>query len=223
VDDPGNTSDAVVTKPLLRGVLHTYAAAAAVGAGLVLLSYAPTTRAAIAVAVFVASLVVLFTVSAIYHRVHWGPLGRKRMRRADHASIFVLIAGTYTPIALLGLPPATGNRLLLMIWVGALVGVLVSLFWIQAPKVLVAILAVAVGWTMVPYMGDVRRAYGDLLLGLILAGGVAYSLGAIAYAAKRPVLWPELFGYHELFHALTLLGATLHFIVVRAIMGAGCP
>ena len=217
----GRERDAAVQKPLLRGVLHTYGAAAAVGAGLVLLSYAPTTRAAIAVAVFVASLVVLFTVSAIYHRVHWSPRGRKWMRRADHASIFVLIAGTYTPIAMLGLPPGTGNRILLTIWVGALLGVLVSLFWIQAPKVLVATLAVAVGWTIVPYMGDVRRAYGDALFGLILAGGVAYSLGAIAYAAKRPALWPEVFGYHELFHALTLLGATLHFIVVRVIMGPG--
>jgi len=210
------------SKPLLRGVLHSYAAVAALAAGAVLASFAPTARAAAAVAVFIASLVTLFTVSAVYHRVTWSPRGRAWMRRADHSSIFVLIAGTYTPIALLGLPPETGNRLLLAIWIGALLGVLMSLFWISAPKVLVAIVAVAVGWTMVPYMGDVRRAYGDAVLTLIIAGGIAYSVGAIVYAAKRPALLPHHFGYHELFHALTIVGAVCHFIVVRMILGANC-
>lgn len=209
-------------KPLLRGVLHSYGAVAALAAGLVLASYAPTARAAAAVAVFIASLVTLFTVSAVYHRVHWSPPARAWMRRADHSSIFVLIAGTYTPIALLGLPPETGNRILIAIWSGALIGVAMSLFWISAPKALVAIVAVAVGWTLVPYMGEVRQAYGDTVLALIITGGIAYSAGAIVYAAKRPALWPGHFGYHELFHALTLVGAVCHFVVVRLILGAGC-
>lgn len=207
----------------MRGVLHQFGAAIAAGAGLVLVTLAPAGRASAAVAVFVASLFVLFTVSATYHRVDWSVPARARMRRADHASIFVLIAGTYTPIAMLGLPRDVGNKLLVAIWSGALLGVLLSLFWVQAPRILVAALAVLVGWTLVPYMGEVRHAYGDGIFGLILAGGIAYSLGAVAYASKRPTLWPAFFGYHELFHLLTLVGATLHFTAVLKIVRAIQP
>lgn len=208
-----------IHKPRFRGVMHTFAAAVALGAGIVLVSFAPSGRAALAVAIFAASLVGLFVISATYHRIDWSPRGRTWMRRADHAAIFLLIAGTYTPVAMLGLPSQTGNRILIMIWSGALIGVLQSLFWVHAPKVVVAALAVAVGWTIVPYMGDLRRAYGDAIFALLLGGGVAYSLGAIAYAAKRPALWPATFGYHEVFHLLTLVGAALHFVAVRAILG----
>lgn len=210
-------------KPLLRGVLHTFGAAAAAGAGLVLVSFAPEGRATFAVAVFVASLFVLFTVSATYHRVAWSVGARAWMRRADHAAIFVLIAGTYTPFAVLGLPGETGRRLLVAIWAGAIAGVLQSLFWVHAPKVLVALLAVALGWSVVPYMGEVRRAFGEATFALVLAGGVAYSLGAVAYATKRPVLRPRTFGYHEVFHALTLVGAALHFRAVLQIVRALRP
>lgn len=207
-------------KPLLRGVLHQFAAVGALGAGGVLVSMAPTPRAAAAAALYAISLVVLFSVSATYHRVDWSPRGRVWMRRMDHASIFILIAGTYTPIALLGVSGAAGDSLLLAIWCGALVGVLQSLFWVGAPKVLTAALAVGVGWTLVPYLGEARRALGAVELSLILAGGVAYTSGAIAYALKRPDLRPGVFGYHELFHALTLVGATLHFAVVLRLVRA---
>ncbi len=209
-----------VQKPLLRGVLHTFAAAIAAGAGATLVSFTPGVRESVAVAVFAVSLVSLFTVSATYHRINWSVGGRAWMRRADHASIFVLIAGTYTPIAMLGLPRETGTQLMFAIWGGAVLGVLQSLFWVHAPKFVAAVLALAVGWTLVPYVGDVRRAYGDGVLALILGGGVAYSLGAVAYATRRPALWPKVFGYHEVFHALTLVGATMHFIAVRAIVVA---
>lgn len=207
-------------KPRLRGVLHQFAAPGALGAGLVLVSMAPTLRAATAAAVYALSLVVLFTVSATYHRVDWSVRARAWMRRMDHASIFVLIAGTYTPVALIGLPEASGNSLLVAIWCGALLGVLQSLFWVHAPKVLTAVLAVAVGWTLVPYFGDVRRALGAWELGLIFAGGVAYTAGALAYALKRPDLKPGVFGYHEVFHALTLVGAALHFAAVLRLVRA---
>ena len=205
-------------KPRLRGVLHQIGAAVAVGAGLVLVRLSPSGRTSVAVAIFVASLVTLFAVSATYHRIQWSAGTRKWLRRADHASIFVLIAGTYTPIAMLGLPPAVGNRLLIAIWSGALLGVLQSLFWIQAPKALTAVLAIAVGWTVVPFIGAVRGAYGDTVMALLAAGGIAYSLGAVAYATKRPRLWPSVFGYHELFHLLTLVGAALHLEAVLDIV-----
>jgi hemolysin III len=212
----------VAEKPKLRGVLHQFAASCALGAGLVLVAVAPTARAVTASALYVFSLVALFTVSATYHRVNWSVRGRAWMRRMDHASIFLLIAGTYTPLALLGLPGDSGNGLLLAIWGGALLGVLQSLFWVHAPKVLTATLAVGVGWTMVPYFGEVRRALSATEFGLMLAGGLAYTLGAVAYAAKRPNLRPGVFGYHEVFHALTLVGAALHFaLVLKLVRAAG--
>jgi hemolysin III len=213
-------SAVAAVKPRLRGVLHQFAAPAALGAGLVLVSMAPGPRSATAAALYALSLVVLFAVSATYHRVDWSTRGRAWMRRMDHASIFVLIAGTYTPVALIGLPEASGNSLLLAIWGGALLGVLQSLFWVHAPKVLTAVLAVAVGWTLVPWLGEVRRALGAGELALIFAGGVAYTAGALAYALKRPDLKPGVFGYHEVFHALTLVGAALHFAAVLRLVRA---
>jgi hemolysin III len=203
-----------VEKPLLRGVLHQVAAVVAVIAGGTLAATAPTSRGMWAALGFTFSLVTLFSVSATYHRVNWSPSARAWMRRADHASIFVLIAGTYTPIAVAVLPPSLGQTMLTVAWVGALVGVLQSLFWIHAPKWVVAVIAVALGWSVVPFWSEARAALHDREMALIFAGGVAYTLGALAYALKRPVLSPRVFGYHEVFHALTLVGATLHFIAI---------
>ncbi|MBX7101787.1 MAG: hemolysin III family protein [Myxococcaceae bacterium] len=214
------TLDAVPDKPRLRGVLHQWAIGCAVGAGVVLVALSPTPRAAFGSAVFAVSLVTLFTVSATYHRINWAPGPRLWMRRADHASIFVLIAGTYTPVALLGLPAEVGERLLVLIWSAAALGVAVSLFWPKRPKAVTAALALTAGWLMVPYFGDVRRAVGLPVFCLILGGGVAYSLGALAYAAKRPNLKPGVFGYHEFFHAMTLVGASLHYAVVVCVLRA---
>ncbi|MBS2031371.1 MAG: hemolysin III family protein [Deltaproteobacteria bacterium] len=209
-----------VEKPRLRGVLHQFAAATALGAGAVLVAVAPSARAALAAGLYAASLVALFTVSATYHTVRWSPRARARMRRADHASIFVLIAGTYTPIALLGLPQAQGTRLLLCVWSGAALGILQSLFWVQAPKVVGAILAIAVGWTLVPYFSTAVHALGAETFGPLLVGGIAYTLGALAYATRWPRLSPRVFGYHEVFHALTLIGAALHFVAVLNLVRA---
>jgi hemolysin III len=210
-------------KPALRGVLHQSAAFFAAGAGLVLVYLSPNPRTAAAVAVFSLSLVTLFAVSAVYHRVHWkAARARAYMRRADHASIFVLIAGTYTPVALLGLGGVDGRRLLIMIWAGALAGVLLSLFWVKAPKALTAAVAVAMGWMIVPYFDQVRRLLGAEVW-LIVAGGIAYTAGAVIYAVRRPNPWPRVFGYHEVFHALTIVGAVLHFAAIVEIVrdGAG--
>lgn len=201
-------------KPLLRGVLHHSAAWYALGAGSVLVAMSSTPRAAFASAVYSLSLVALFAVSAIYHRVDWKEeRSRARMRRADHASIFVLIAGTYTPVAVLGLGGDDGRRLLIMIWAGAAAGVILSLAWPNAPKALTAGIAVTVGWMVVPYFAQIKRLLGGELW-LILAGGIAYTAGAVVYAIRKPDPFPRVFGYHEVFHALTLLGAVLHFAAV---------
>jgi hemolysin III len=203
-----------VAKPKLRGVLHQWAACAALGAGAVLVSLARSPRSALAAAAFAVSLVVLFAISAVYHRVNWSAAARARMRRMDHASIFILIAGTYTPIAVLALPPAAGRSLLVAAWSAALLGILQSLFWIRAPKAVSALLAVAVGWTIIPYFGTAWGSLSKAGFALIAAGGIAYTAGAVAYALKRPNPWPGVLGYHEVFHALTIVGAALHFAAV---------
>lgn len=202
---------------MLRGFLHQCAAFVALGAGAVLLRACPNERTRWATAVFALSLVWLFGVSATYHRVDWSEAARARMRRLDHASIFVLIAGTYTPIALLGLPNG-GGSLLWYAWGGALLGVLSSVFWIRAPKWVLAGLCVAVGWTLTPYLGDLYRNLDRSAFALVMLGGLPYTLGAVAYATKRPNPLPTIFGYHEVFHALTLVGATCHFAAIMRLV-----
>ena len=213
-----HSDPAALTKPRLRGVLHQWAAVAALAGGIVLVAMAPSARAALAGGVFALSLFGLFTVSATYHRPTWGPVGRARMRRADHASIFLLIAGTYTPVCLLALPPEEGRTLLVVVWTGAVLGILQSLFWIHAPKVVAAVLALGVGWSIAPWFGTAREALTAAELSLVVAGGIFYSLGALSYAFKRPNPAPAVFGYHEVFHACTLVAAMLHFAAVLSLV-----
>jgi hemolysin III len=207
-------------KPSWRGVLHQWAAWFALGAGSVLVAMAPTTRSAIASAIYALTLAALFGVSAAYHRGQWSPRSRARMRRADHASIFLLIAGSYTPVALLGLDGSPGRIVTVAVWCGAAVGVLQSLFWADAPKVVQAGLAVAVGWTIIPYLAELRRALSAAQLGLVVAGGIAYTVGALVFALGKPDPWPRTFGYHEVFHALTLVGAGMHLAAIVQIVRA---
>jgi len=214
-------STETLAKPRLRGVLHQWAAPVALGGGILLVVLAPDLRAALAGGVFTLSLLVLFTVSATYHRVTWQPGARAWMRRADHASIFVLIAGTWTPIALLGLPAGAGISVCRVVWGGAVLGVLISLFWAHAPKALTTALCVACGWSIVPYFSLLRRSLTTVELGLIFGGGLAYTLGALVYATRRFDLKPQTFGYHEVFHAFTLAGAAQHFGAVLCLVRAG--
>jgi hemolysin III len=207
-------------KPTLRGVIHQWSAAAAFGAGIILVAMAPTTRAAVAAGVYALSVCTLLTVSAVYHRPMWAPRPRAFMRRLDHASIFVLIAGTYTPMCRLGLPEAVGDRLLLWIWIAAALGVLQSIFWVHAPKPVTAGLYLLVGWIVVPYFGAVRAALSPSQLALLIGGGVIYSLGAVIYAARRPNPVPGVFGYHEVFHAMTVLACGLHYALVAGLVRA---
>ena len=212
-------ADDTTVKPRLRGVLHQWAAVVAVLLGAVLVGLASSPRAKIGAGVFAVSLVTLLTVSATYHRITWSPRARVWMRRLDHAAIFVLIAGTYTPMGLLGIQGEIGTRVVTMVWVGAALGILQSLFWVDAPKALTAALCVALGWVVVPYTSALRQALGTSATALLFVGGVAYTLGAVAYATKRPKLRPEVFGYHEVFHALTLVGASLHYVAVALAVG----
>ncbi len=201
-------------KPTLRGVIHHWSAVAAFGAGVVLVGMAPTSRAAFAALIYALSVCTLFTVSAVYHRPTWKPKPRAFMRSLDHAAIFVLIAGTYTPICRLGLGDAAGSRLLFWVWIAAALGVLQSIFWVRAPKPVSAALYLFVGWTVVPYFGAVRAALSPAHLALLLGGGIVYSLGAVTYALKRPSPVPAVFGYHEVFHTLTVVACACHYALV---------
>ncbi len=206
-------------KPLLRGVSHEIAAAAALFAWGGLAVVAGPGRPRAAAIVYGASLFSLFFVSALYHRPTWNARARLLMRRLDHSAIFLLIAGTYTPFCLL-LPPASGVPLLAIAWVGAAAGVLQSILWVRAPKPLVAAVYVLLGWAVVPVVPALRAALGGSAIALLLAGGAAYTLGALVYAARRPDPFPRVFGYHEVFHALVVAAAACHFAVAAAAIRA---
>jgi hemolysin III len=206
------------SKPLLRGVSHEIAAGAALVAWIGLTALAPSGRGRVAAAAYGASLFTLFTVSALYHRPTWSPRMRLAMRRLDHSAIFVLIAGTYTPFCVL-LGGTTGRVLLAVAWGGALLGVARAVIWPHAPKALAAALYVALGWAIVPVMPTLRVVLGPTALVLLGAGGVLYSLGAVVYASRRPDPFPRVFGYHEVFHAMVIVAAVLHFVVAaRAVL-----
>jgi hemolysin III len=220
VDPPASVPPAAV-KPLLRGVSHQIAFFVAL-AGTALLVMGCATRAgALASAVFGASLTLLFGTSAMYHRVHWTPRARQRMRRMDHAAIFMLIGGGYTPLFALVAHPTGGHGALAAIWIGAGVGVVKSLAWPQAPKWLTALVCVVIGWMVVGQVMGRTSVVGTTAVGLLFASGVTHSLGAAVYALKRPNPWPRVFGYHEVFHLLVIVASGFLFahvvFVLRAI------
>jgi hemolysin III len=201
-------------KPLLRGVSHQIAAFAAVPAVAALVFRAQGASGRAAALVYGASLVLLFAVSATYHRPTWSERMRLVLWRADHSAIFVLIAGTYTPFCLLLGPP--GRKLLAAIWLLAAVGVGVSILFVRAPKQLMAALYVLFGWLALPFLFRLHAAIGTGLLALLLAGGLLYSAGALVYAARRPDPYPSVFGFHEIFHLCVIGAAACHFVVVGA-------
>jgi len=207
-----------IDKPRLRGVSHQWAFVVALLAGGALVATAGTRASAVAAAVFTATMVLLFGVSALYHRVSWSPPARQRMRRLDHSAIFVMIAGGYTPLFVL-LPSKTGGHAaLLAIWLGAAVGVVKSVAWPSAPKWLTALLCVGMGWMVVFEVIARAPVMGALCLALLIAGGLTYSLGALVYARKRPDPWPRVFGYHEVFHAMVVAATVILFVHVALLM-----
>jgi hemolysin III len=202
-------------KPRFRGVLHQWAFFVAVAAGAVLVLVAPDGRATVATAIYAATVAGLFGVSAIYHRVNWvSATARRWMRRLDHSMIFLVIAGTYTPFALLVLDGGLATAILIAVWGGAFGGIVLNLVWIDAPKWLSALVYVALGWVAVaafPAMFDELGVVATLLVAL---GGILYTLGAVVYATRRPDPAPTVFGYHEVFHALVIAAAALQYSVV---------
>jgi len=202
-------------KPRLRGVFHQWACVGSVPLGLLLVIVAATSRARIALTVYAFSLVALFGVSALYHRINWRSLsGRDWMRRLDHSMIFVLIAGSYTPFAVLALHGPLSVAILVGVWVGALLGVVFNLVWRGAPAWLRAALYVVLGWIAVAAVPQLGASIGLLALTLVGLGGVLYTLGAVIYATKRPDPAPAVFGYHEVFHVLVIAAAALQYAVI---------
>ena len=205
-------------KPLLRGVLHEVAAFVAAVAGAILFFRASGARARSGALVYVFSLVTLLSVSAAYHRRNWPEKARAIWRRLDHSAIFLLIAGTYTPLSFL-LGSRLGWIFLGIVWGGAILGIVMSIAWVKAPKALVAVVCVLLGWASVPLLPALKAALGTGAVALLAVGGVVYSLGAVVYAVKRPDPFPRVFGYHEIFHALVIAAAGCHFAVVaRAVV-----
>lgn len=209
------------TKPRLRGVSHEIGFFIALACGTWLVATAGSPRAVAVAATYAITLAMMLGVSASYHRGTRSAVRERRWKRADHAMIFVFVAGTYTPICLLGIGGAPGMRLLAMVWAGAALGTLRALFWVRAPRVIAASLYVALGWIAVAFWPDVSRGFGATLLALILAGGVLYTVGAVVYALRWPDPSPRWFGYHEIFHSFVLGACVCHFVVISQLVHAG--
>ena len=203
-----------LVKPRLRGVSHRWAFFASLFTGVALILVAPTKRAVAAAMVYALSLSALFGVSALYHEVTWSVPVRRWMRRLDHSMIFLLIAGTYTPFGVLVLPGTLALVVLAVVWSGALLGMALNMLWIDAPKWFSAIVYISLGWVAVVAFPELVSQLGATATGLIVLGGVFYSAGAAVYALRRPNPAPEVFGYHEVFHALVIAAAVAHYVVV---------
>jgi hemolysin III len=202
-------------RPRLRGVWHKWACLWSIPLGVALVMVAHNTRARVAVSVYAVTLVALFGVSALYHRVNWTSISARRwMRRLDHSMIFILIAGTYTPFALLALHGALAIAILVAVWTGALTGAIFNLIWSAAPKWLLAVIYISLGWVAVAAVPQLAAAIGIAGLALLALGGLLYTVGAVIYAMKRPDPVPAVFGYHEVFHALVILAAAIQYAVI---------
>ncbi len=211
-------SDALAPlKPKLRGWLHAGTFPLATAAGIVLICLAPTTAGRWAAAVYTAAAMLLFGISALYHRFYWSATGEAVLRRLDHSNIFLLIAGTYTPFSLLLLHGSDRILLLATVWGGALIGVLFRVFWVRAPRWLYTPIYLALGWVAVFWLQDFYHLGGAAVLTLIAVGGGLYSLGAVVYGLKRPDPSPRWFGFHEIFHACTVAAFVTHYIAISLV------
>jgi len=211
----------VSSKPLLRGVSHQIAFFVSAVAGVALVHQARQGLAAISAAIYAASLAAMLGISALYHRINWPPDKRLVMKRLDHAGIFLLIAGSYTPICLLALAPGLGHPLLAAVWTAAALGIVKEVLWIHAPKAVTAIPYTLLGCAVVPFLSQVTAALGSVRTILLGLGGVLYLFGALAYARQRPNPIPGVFGYHEVFHALVVAAAVLHFVAIGQVVLGG--
>ncbi len=208
-------------KPRLRGWLHLASAPLALAAGIVLIALSPTASTRIGSAVYAASALLVFTVSAVYHRGHWSPRVHGVLRRFDHANIFLLIAGTYTPFTLVLLDGTQRVVLLTVVWSVAALGVVFKVLWIGAPKWLYMPIYIGMGWASVFYIPSFAEGshrlgvgIGTAVLILVAVGGALYTMGGVVYSIRRPDPWPSWFGFHEVFHTLTILAFVTHYVGV---------
>jgi hemolysin III len=204
------------TRPRMRGLLHLFSFFGAIVAGAVLIPLASVlgARAGLSVTVYCLTICGLFGISALYHRRRWSPRGWKIMKRLDHSMIFLFIAGTYTPFSLLAVNQPTGYWILAGVWAGALAGVLLKLTWPAAPRWVGVPLYIGLGWVAVFVLTDILHIAGVTSMVLLAVGGLLYTLGGIAYGVRKPNPWPGVFGYHEVFHAMTVVAAICHHIAV---------
>jgi hemolysin III len=210
-------ANAIPVKPRLRGVSHQWAFFVALAAGAVLVVAAPSGRATLAATIYSLSVVAMFGASALYHRIDWKSMTARRwMRRLDHSMIYVLIAGTYTPFALLVLHGGLAQAILITVWSGAAIGIALKMLWPDTPKWLTAAVYVALGWVAVAAFPQLADELGVGGMALIAGGGVLYTAGAVVYALRRPDPAPAVFGYHEIFHVLVIAAAVLQYAAVAA-------
>jgi hemolysin III len=206
----------ILERPRLRGVFHQYAFFVAVLAGAVLVAVAESGLEQLAMLIYAVALAAMFGVSALYHRVTWrSPSVRKWMRRLDHSAILLLIAGTYTPFALLAFDGIVGTAVLIAVWSGAAAGLVLNLLWIDAPTWVTAVVYITLGWVGVIAVPELV-SLGIAPAVLVFLGGALYTIGAVAYALKRPNPVPNVLGYHEIFHLLVIGAAIAHFVAIAA-------
>jgi hemolysin III len=203
-------------KPRLRGVFHEYAFFVSFATGALLIALADSGRERFAVAIYAVAITALFGASALYHRPNWSVPMRRWMRRVDHSSIFLLIAGTFTPFALLVMNGPLATAILIVVWAGALSGIVLKFAWIDAPRWLTATVFVALGWVAVFALPQLWSDMGPVPVLLLGVGGLLYTVGAVIYATQRPDPAPSVFGYHEIFHVLVIAAAVLQFVAVAA-------
>ena len=177
-----------------------------------------TTKELVCTLIACLSVMAMFTTSALFHRVTWSPKARRRMRKADHSAIFVCIAGTYTAVAGLALSPKDATVVLSIVWAGAIAGIVMRFAWMDAPKWVVALPYVLVGWVAVGALPPLFHSLGVVGFAMLLAGGLLYTAGAVCYALKRPDPWPTVFGYHEIFHACVVLAAACHLALIAFVI-----
>jgi hemolysin III len=211
-----------VVKPRLRGWLHAGMFPLALIAGIVLSILAPAGAPRAGAVVFTVTAALLFGTSAIYHRGTWSARTHTLLKRLDHSNIFLVIAGTYTPFALTLLPPDQARTLLLLVWGGAIAGVLFRMLWVTAPRWLSTPIYVVLGWVAVFYIRPMLHFGGPVIVALIALGGLLYTVGALVYGTKRPNPFPRWFGFHEIFHACTVAAFLAHYVAASlAVYGAG--
>ena len=204
-------------KPKLRGWFHAGAAPLALAYGVVITVLAPPGAPRLTVAVFAAATVLLFGVSAVYHRGHWTNQVAAVLRRLDHANIFLVIAGTYTPLTVLLLPNATATVLLSTVWAGAIAGIVMRVVWLGAPRWLYVPIYLALGWVAVAFIPAFWSSGGPAVASLVIGGGLGYTIGAVIYGFKWPNPFPRWFGFHEIFHIGTIIGYTCHAIAIALV------